>query len=293
MQSFGGDHTKRKLEALERYLDAFTTALSKQPLKLHYFDAFAGTGTVEISKSVVDAKRKAGQSSLIPEDDANAVIQGSATRALQTRHPFDRYNFVELDPRKIGALKDLLCGHERYDRCQFSQQDANAALLKWVGETEWSANRGIVFLDPMGGQVHWDTVDAIARTEAIDLWYLFPAFLCVDRQISRKGIVHPTAVQSLNRIFGGEHWRDQLIQREERRDLFDNPIQVNKKLSTPVKVTEIMISQMKSIFKGGVSDRWLPLGRGGSHWYSLLFACSNPSPKASKLALKLAREVLK
>ncbi len=33
-----------KLRILERYLDAYTTALKNQPFKLMYIDAFAGTG---------------------------------------------------------------------------------------------------------------------------------------------------------------------------------------------------------------------------------------------------------
>ena len=54
-----------------------------------------------------------------------------------------------------------------------------------------------------------------------------------------------------------------------------------------------LIERMKAVFAGGVSDEWLPLGRNQGHWYSLIFACSNPSPKASALALKLAKAVLR
>ena len=40
----GGKWTIDKLDILERYLDAYTTALKNQPFKLMYIDAFAGTG---------------------------------------------------------------------------------------------------------------------------------------------------------------------------------------------------------------------------------------------------------
>ena len=45
--SYGGPWTLEKLDILESYLDAYTTALKKQPFKLMYIDAFAGTGYVE------------------------------------------------------------------------------------------------------------------------------------------------------------------------------------------------------------------------------------------------------
>lgn len=53
-----------------------------------------------------------------------------------------------------------------------------------------------------------------------------------------------------------------------------------------------MIERMKTVFKGVVLDEWLPLGRGGSHWYSLLFACANPSSQAKQIAERVARAVM-
>jgi len=44
--SFGGSWTRIKLEALEKYLKAFNTALSKQTFTRVYIDGFAGTGVV-------------------------------------------------------------------------------------------------------------------------------------------------------------------------------------------------------------------------------------------------------
>ena len=53
-----------------------------------------------------------------------------------------------------------------------------------------------------------------------------------------------------------------------------------------------MIERMKTIFQGIVLDEWLPLGRGGSHWYWLLFAGANPSRKANEIAERVARAVM-
>jgi hypothetical protein len=63
------------------------------------------------------------------------------------------------------------------------------------------------------------------------------------------------------------------------------------KVATPKSITLFMIDRMRQIFKGGVLDKWLPLGSSGNHMYSLLFAWANPSEKA-RLAGKLAQAVL-
>ena len=51
----------------------------------------------------------------------------------------------------------------------------------------WKNNRAVLFLDPYGMQVTWDTIKAIAATNAIDLWILFPLGIGVNRMTPRRG----------------------------------------------------------------------------------------------------------
>ena len=53
-----------------------------------------------------------------------------------------------------------------------------------------------------------------------------------------------------------------------------------------------MIERMKSVFGGRVLDTWLPLGRSGAHWYSLIFAWGNPSAKTGKIARDIAKHIM-
>lgn len=71
--SFGEPWTRIKLEALEKYLVAFNTALSKQNFTRLYIDAFAGTGRCDIK---VDGEKK--------------TVDGSARRALTTNPAFHK-----------------------------------------------------------------------------------------------------------------------------------------------------------------------------------------------------------
>jgi hypothetical protein len=92
---------------------------------------------------------------------------------------------------------------------------------------------------------------------------------------------------------GTTNWREEFVARVSRDNLWGEAQEVSFKQATVDSVTRFMITRMKEVFKGTVLDEWLPLGRGGSHWYSLIFACANPSAKAREIAERVAKAVMK
>lgn len=281
---FGSVHTKLKLDKLEEYLRIYTTALKKQNFKLLYFDAFAGAGDVQIASN--DA------SLLETVDDYTPFIKGSAQRALRFDKYFEKYIFVDRNIQNVKALQHLKLEHpEIANRVDIRQGDANTELVKFCKDTDWNSARAVVFLDPYGNQVEWNTLVAIAATKAIDLWYLFPAGLGVFRQISKRGDVHTSHEASLDKIFGTRAWRDVFVDSSIEPDLFGSREKLEKR-ATVESITRFMADRMKGIFQGGVLDEWYPLGSRHIHMYSLMFAWANPSEKA-RLARTLALSVLK
>jgi three-Cys-motif partner protein len=278
---FGGAHTEDKLKKLEAYLTSFTTALKKQQFQLVYFDAFAGTPERDVG----------GDTPLFPVEDVSRFLDGSAKRALRFGIKFDRYIFVEARKANARELEDLRAKLPALsDRIDVRCGDANDEIEKFC--SNWPRNqRAVVFLDPFGNQVCWESLVSIAATNFIDLWYLFPAGLGVHRQISKDGS-HEGREASLDRILGAADWRERFVASSVSNDLFGSAT-ARTKVATPESVTLYMIERMKTIFKGGVLDEWLPLGSNGRHSYSLLFACANPDPRAHELALRLARGVLR
>ena len=284
-QRFGGEHTELKLSKVEAYLKSYTTALKNQNFRLIYFDAFAGTGDIP--------QGEIGGLNLLPIDDYKPFIVGSALRALKLPIPFDEYIFVDSDAKKIRKLEGLANGFPRLSgRIFLKCADANLELQRFCAERDWRTCRAVIFLDPFGNQVEWKTIESIARTGAVDLWYLFPAGLGVHRQIARDGSVHHTHAASLDRILGTRDWRNSFVKTHQKADLFGEIQQVTSKDADANRITRYMIDRMKGIFHGGILDQWLPLGSRGVHMYSLIFAWANPSSKA-KLAGKLAEAVLK
>ena len=284
-RKFGGKHTERKLQLVEHYLDRYTTALKYQNFHLIYFDAFAGAGDVPQSNDAAQ--------SLLPLDDFRPFIDGSARRALGLKHPFDQYIFTETKRGNVESLTELKQEFlELAVSIDIRRADANAELKEFCAKTNWHTCRSAVFLDPFGNDVAWETLEAIAATGAIDLWYLFPAGLGVDRQLGNDGSVHFTHEASLDRMLGTPDWRDAFIDRQDETDLFGVVHERTTKVADPGSITEFLIKRMRTIFKGGVLDGWLPLGSRNIHMYSLIFAWANPSEKA-QLAAKLAKAVLK
>ncbi len=197
---FGGPWTKKKLGILEKYLDAYTTALKNQSFQLVYVDAFAGTGQI---------MTKSGPGHEIDKRDSEAFIFGSVQRALQvTDRPFDRLVFVE----KYGEHYEELCelpNHHPSRRIEVRQQDANQFLCD-LSKKEFGNWRGVLFIDPFGTQLEWNTLQRVARLERLDTWILFPVG-AIARMLPLSG--NPADMSSgwkekLNTVFGDGSWRN-------------------------------------------------------------------------------------
>ncbi|HEY0111927.1 MAG TPA: three-Cys-motif partner protein TcmP [Allosphingosinicella sp.] len=275
-----------KLKTVESYLRAFTTALKKQAFELLYIDACAGSGTSK-------AKTRSGEARLVEVDD---ITVGSAVRALEVQPQFDRYVLNDAKRSNVKSLESVV--KERFpnlvDRVAILHSDANAALANICRTTDWRRTRAVVFLDPFGLQMNFSMVRDLGRTEAVDLWYLVPV-LAMSRQVKTDGSILEPGGSRIDDILGTREWRSAVVAREEGgdTDLFGPLKPSMKKVASAGWFEQVAMRQLATVFRGGVLSRALPLGRGGLHEFSLVFACANPRPAANALAKKLAAAVLK
>lgn len=281
------DSTGKKLHIVKLYLEMYQKTVGSQSWsRTHYVDAFAGTGVVKTAKQKNDNQTELFDPEIYEE--ARAVIEGSTKIALNIDPHFDSYTFIELKKKKISELKERLSGHQYFDRIKFRRGDANSEVMAFC-ETLGKKDRAVVFLDPFGCQVEWNTVAAIAATEKIDLWYLFPSGGGIYRQISKDGSVHFTHEEAITRIVGTEEWKTEFIKRHESRDLFDDFKITLEKTVDPKSAAEFMKKRMSSVFKGKVGDFSIPLGKHAYPSFHLLFASGNPSKSAVALANRLSK----
>lgn len=284
-QQFGSAHTERKLQAVSKYLSAYTTALKKQSFELIYVDACAGSGSST-------AKRNLDQTRLLEADE---ITTGSAVRALQIGVPFDRYILNDTKRKNVRSLDAIVRDEfpNLIDRVEIIHNDANQTLVDLCKKTNWNKSRAVVFLDPFGLQMTFSMLKELASTRAVDLWYLIPV-LGMSRQVKGDGSVLELGGIKIDDVLGTSAWRNgAAAEIEQATDLFGTVAPVVQKVANAAWFEKVAIAQLKSIFQGGVLDQALPLGRGGLHEFSLVFACSNSRPAANMLAKKLAAAVLK
>jgi three-Cys-motif partner protein len=213
------------------------------------------------------------------------LSEGSARRALRIQRPFSKY----IDPARAQHLQQLSLEHPQLN-VTVEIDDANRKLKEFCVSTNWNRTRAVVFLDPFGSQVDYETIKLFGQTKAVDLWYLFPSFLSIFRQISSSGKMTIEQESSIRRVLGTDEWKSLWLKKTDTLDLFGSDTRVEKQVDVD-DITKFMINKMKADFPGGVLDSWLPLGPKGAHWYSLIFAWANPSKNAA-LAGTLASAVM-
>lgn len=194
--SYGGGATVEKLDAHNRYAKAYTNALRNQPSRderftLHYVDAFAGQGVVQL--------RSSGE-----------TVPGSALQALEVGdRPFDRLLLIDSSPQNCERLRKLVADRRDGHRVTVKTADANdevPAFCSWLGGRQRRMDRAFVFIDPYAMQVDWKTIEAIASTKRADLLMLFP-LMSLRRNLKRDGWPTSEHQAALNRFFGNDSWR--------------------------------------------------------------------------------------
>jgi three-Cys-motif partner protein len=279
---FGGTWTDKKVETVRKYLAGYTMALKNQPFRRNYIDAFAGTGERTVKESEDQMRLD------VPELDE--VLKGSARVALGIDPPFDAYLFIEKSKSKSAALNALAAEYPERTISVF-QEEANQAIRRICQSTNWRSNRAVLFLDPYGMQVEWDTLVAVAATKAIDVWILYPSGMGMNRLLTNDGNIPPEWQQTLDRFLGCSDWRQAFYKVVETTDLFGTVTVDNVKEASTAKFEEFFLTRLKTIF-AGVAERTVPLNNSkGNTMYLLCFACGNP--KGAAPALRIANSVMK
>ena len=276
---FGGDWTEEKLRDLSKYMSAYTTILKKtklgkQPLRYDYIDCFAGTGT----RKDKDA----------PPEEA-AFKDGSALIALKSNPPFDNYVFIDLDPdhsAQLETLKSRFYGR----RIEVHTEDANAYLQRECSKN-WERRRALMFLDPYATELKWPSIEAIAQTEGVDLWVLFPVGVAVNRFLQRDGTVKDWAKEKLTNLFGlpFDDWYHQLYVSTGQLTL--DYEEERKKINID-GIGNFFLKRLDSVFPHTAPTFRTLKNSAGLPIFQLFFACANPDERIGQIAVKIAKHIL-
>ncbi len=289
---FGGRWTQEKLERVRKYLVAYTTIFKGNEraafLQTTFVDAFAGTGTYSTTKDS-NAALLAHQGEVYDEE-AKSFQKGSAQIAIEIEPSFDQYLFVEKKTAHIQELEKLRTDFpSKANRIRIIQGDANAVLQDWCLKTDWRKNRAVVFLDPYGMAVEWRTVEAIAQTQAADLWLLFPLGQAVNRLLTKSGPPPEAWADRLTVFFGTDEWKEEFYRPRQQMSLFDTEETLEKGV-TLEGTGAYFVKRLSTVF-AKVADNPLPLRNSkNAPIYLLCFAAANP--KGVPTAVKIAQHIL-
>jgi three-Cys-motif partner protein len=262
-----GPWAKEKLDALREYLNFYTTVLKNQGrwLKGTFFvDAFAGPGLSKVRK-----KTKAA-SLFFPEEEPEQeeYLKGSPRVALEITNPFSSYLFIDNDKQRVAELEALKKEHAATANIEVKKGDANDEIQKWLASgINWKHHRGVLFLDPFGTQLSWATIEALAKTGALEVIINFPLGMAINRMLPKDGDVPDGWQMSLDTLFGSPDWRK--IVYHDGQDLF-GPKQ-RKAKDTSDKLLAWYRERLKKLF-GHVSTPRLIENTRGNPLYYLIWA---------------------
>ena len=285
-QLFGGNWTEKKLDILKKYLDAYNKALKNQPFKRVYIDAFAGTGYRQRRRRQYKIK---GFFEEFEQDESEQFLKGSAKLALESNPTFHRYIFIESNKNKINELKKLQDEHrKKADQIEIIQSDANEFIQDYCKSEDWKNTRAVLFLDPFATEVEWPTIEAIAKTQSIDVWILFP-LMAVNRILAKDA--QKVSYQRLNKIFGTKDWFKNFYKTQTLNDIFGRSVDKIIKACDFKRIGDFYKNRLKTIFAGVAEKPKVFYNSRGSALFQLYFAAGNT--KGAPIALRIAEHLLR
>ncbi len=282
---FGGVSTDLKLSVVGDYLASFTTALRTSFSELWYIDAFAGTGERTIKTPAQPADM------LGPEvEEKIERHRGSAKIAIEIKPTFDRLVFMDKRSRHVTALNELKAAHPTRN-IDVVPGDANAEIIKLIASHNWSGTRAVMFLDPYGMSVDWQTLEAIQKTEAIDVWYLVSLSGLFRQATHDAEKLDESKRAALTRMIGTSEWEQAWYALTQRTNLFG---ETDERLARTAEVDDMegyFGERLRTLFPRVLPPLRLNDDRGIPQ-FALFFAISNKAPKAIGLASKIANHIL-
>ena len=262
-----GPWAKQKLDALERYLDAYHMVMKNQKFTLIYIDAFAGSGRSMIRQSAPKETELA--EGLFPEmePEQDEFIAGSPLRALKSGRGFDEYHFFDLSRQRADELARL--EDEFPDKkIHVINEDGNLGVQKLVQSLDGKYARGVAFLDPFGPHLHWTTVEALAGSKKFDVILNFPLGMAINRLITRNTEIPQNWEELLDKCFGTHDWYGRAYR--VQKDLLGDETS-KKRADTASRLLDLYHQRLKNTFGHSAPPRLVRNSK-GSPLYHLLWA---------------------
>jgi three-Cys-motif partner protein len=144
---------------------------------------------------------------------------------------------------------------------------------------DWKRWRAVVVLDPFAMDVGWDTIAALAETQGVDLWWLFPCG-AFNRLLTKGGKPPQPWRDALNKICGTEEWEQRFYRTQLCQGLF-GPMEIEQKVSGFSEINLFLRERLKTVFIGVAKQPLCLVNSNNTPIFMLFFAASNPRAAAT------------
>jgi three-Cys-motif partner protein len=218
------------------------------------------------------------------------LLDGSARWALRTEPRFDKYIFIERSAERCAQLESLKAEFPALAAAvEIRQGEANAEIREMC-RADWTSDRAVLFLDPYGMQVEWQTLEAVARTRAIDMWLLFPLGIGVNRLLKKTGDIPAPWRNRLDILLGTDEWYEEFYRVERTPTLFGGD-QEHVRKATMDTIGRYFNRRLKTIFAGVADEPGVLRNSSNNPLYLLCFAVANK--RGAPVALPIANHLLR
>ena len=248
-KSWGGSWTEQKLQAFEKYVNAYLTIMLNQrrkfngwPQTIIYIDGFAGCGDRFFTKD----QDTLSFSELNIDESEIKVYKGSAERVVKLDKKFDEYYFIDTDENALNKLKTKIEPHfDEKSKYVFWQKDINAALIEFSNYLD-NSKVALILLDPFGMQLNWESIEKL-KNKRVDVWILLPSGVIINRLLDRQGNLKN--INKLESFFGitSDEIQKEFYESKKENTLFGER-EINHKINDPIeKIAELYIKRLKTI----------------------------------------------
>lgn len=199
-----GAWSQKKHVMLEYYASPFTS-ITKQFTTV-YIDAYANRGKARLKGT-------------------NEAVLGSALRALSVKPPFDRYVFIEIDPRRAA---DLRANVGERPNVEIIVGDANDVIPARINDlvSYDRYERALAFLDPYKmKELQWPTIAALGGNRAVDAIIFFPMMDAHRSVLLRDPAkAKPGMLEKMRAFCGADDWRPVVYNSTNMLDFGDDMV---------------------------------------------------------------------
>lgn len=189
-------HTIEKLEYVRKYIEAYLVATKRLSTK-YYIDAFAGSGTCILC----DINCNSTGGIKCQKCGRGKIVDGSALISLKTKNEFSRYIFIDIDEQCKKELEENKKGLSLalQNKIRIIKENSNDILnnfFKYISEYAGC----LIFLDPEGPELEWETIIHLSKIVRVDLLILYPYDMSLVR------LTTSDYGEKLDKFYGNPNW---------------------------------------------------------------------------------------